>query len=176
MSLNKSSTASSVDTFLLDTYLDTCSTPVYLSSFSTSSYRNLNSFLPARWIDRDFFWTVNSFSTAGGSIKLLFSFLLICPSIVSSVDAFLLDTWLDTYLDTYSTPVYLSSFSTSSYRNLDSFLPARWIDRDFFWTVNSFSTAGGSIKLFFTFLLICPSTVSSVDAFLLDTWLDTFIC
>ena len=61
-------------------------------------------------------------------------------------------------LDTSSTPGYLSRFSTSSYRNLDSFTTARWIDRDFFWTLNNFSIAGGSIELLFRFLLICPST------------------
>ena len=62
------------------TILDTSLTPGYLLSFSTSSYRNHNSFSITRWIDWDFFWTLNSFSTASGSIKLLFSFLLICPS------------------------------------------------------------------------------------------------
>ena len=63
-----------------------------------------------------------------------------------------------TILDTSLTLGYLSSFSTSSYRNHDSFSTTRWIDRDFFWTLNSFSTASGSIKLLFSFLLICPST------------------
>ena len=62
-----------------------------------------------------------------------------------------------TILDTSLTPGYLSSFSTSSYRNLDSFSTVRWIDRDFFSTLDSFSTAGGSIELPFNFLLICPS-------------------
>ena len=43
---------------------NTSTTPGYLSSFSTSSYRNLNSFSTARWIDWDFFWILDSFSTA----------------------------------------------------------------------------------------------------------------
>ena len=46
---------------------------------------------------------------------------------------------------------------------------ARWINQDFFRILDSFLTAGGSIKLPFRFLLICPSTTSSVNAFLLDT-------
>ena len=49
-------------------------------------------------------------------------------------------------LDSFSTPSFLSSFSTSSYRNLDSFSTVRWIDRDFFWTLDSISTTGGSIE------------------------------
>ena len=66
--------------------------------------------------------------------------------------------FLKNYFQAISTPGYLSRFSTSSYRNLDSFSTARWIDRDFFWALNSFSTASGSIELLFRFLLIYPST------------------
>ena len=58
----------------------------------------------------------------------------------------------------FLTAGYLSSFSTSSYRNLDSFSTTRWIDKDFLWILNSFSTAGGSIELLFSLLLNCPST------------------
>ena len=62
-------------------------------------------------------------------------------------------------LDSFSTPGYLSSFSSSSYRNLDSFLIARWIDRDFFWILNSFSTAGGLIKLSLAFCWFVPRQI-----------------
>ena len=101
--------------------LDTSSTPSYLSSFSTSSYRNLDSFSTARWIDQDFFWILDSFSTAGGSIELFFSFLLICPSTdprqLHLSTPFLLYTWLDTCLDT-SRHLYLSSFTDLLYKGL----------------------------------------------------------
>ena len=86
-----------------------------------------------------------------------------------------LDNWLSCMLDCihicvfpywktvfkqshFLTAGYLSSFSTSSYRNLDSFSTTRWIDKDFLWILNSFSTAGGSIELLFSLLLNCPST------------------
>ena len=46
-------------------------------------------------------------------------------------------------LVTSSTPGYLSSFSTSSYRNLDSFSTVRWINRDFFWILDSCSINRG---------------------------------
>ena len=63
-------------------------------------------------------------------------------------------------LDTSSTPGYLSSFSTSFYHNLDSFSTARWIDRQTFWTLNSFSIAGGSIKLlYYLFCWIVPRQI-----------------
>ena len=42
--------------------------------------------------------------------------------------------------------------------NFDSFSTVRWINRDLFSTLDSFSTADGSIELFFSFLLICPLT------------------
>ena len=50
-------------------------------------------------------------------------------------------------LDTSSTPGYLSSFSTSSYRNLDSFSTVRWINRDFFWILDSCSINRGWLLL-----------------------------
>ena len=52
-------------------------------------------------------------------------------------------------LDTSLILGYLSSFSTSSYRNFDSFSIARWIDRDFFWILDSFSITGWSIEVGF---------------------------
>ena len=56
-------------------------------------------------------------------------------------------------LDSFLTPDYLSSFSPSFYRNLDSFSTARWIDWDFFWFLESFSTVGGLIELSLVFLM-----------------------
>ena len=41
-------------------------------AFQLLFYRNLDSFSIARWIDRQTFWTLDSFSTAGGSIELLY--------------------------------------------------------------------------------------------------------
>ena len=69
-------------------------------------------------------------------------------------------------LDTSSTLGYLSSFSTSSYHNLDSFSTTRWIDRQNFWTLYSFSTADGSIKLvYYLFCWFLPQQI-----------LDSYIC
>ena len=100
--------------------LDSFSTPDYLSSFSTSSYRNLDSFSTARWIDRDFFWILDSFLTTGRSIELSFSLLLICPSTdpreLHLSTPFLLDTWLDRCLDT-SQHLYLSRFTDLLYKS-----------------------------------------------------------
>ena len=87
-------------------------------------------------------------------------------------------------LDSFSTPGYLSNFSTSFYRNLDSFSIARWIDRQTFWTLNSFSTAGGSIELLYClFCWIIPRQIldSCISRCLLCsthglTLLDTSIC
>ena len=69
------------------------------------------------------------------------------------------------FLDTSSTPDHLSSFSPSSYRNLDSFSIARWIDRDFFWIFDSFSTVDGSIELPLAFCWFVPRQI-----------LENFIC
>ena len=63
-------------------------------------------------------------------------------------------------LDSFSTPGYLSSFSTSFYRNLDSVSTARWIDRQTFWTLDSFSTVGGLIELlYYPFCWIVPRQI-----------------
>ena len=82
-------------------------------------------------------------------------------------------------LDSFSTPGYLLSFSTSSYRNLDSFSTTKRIDRDFFWTLNSLSTASGLIELLFNLLLICPLADPRQLLLLMpfcSTPLDTSIC
>ena len=59
--------------------LDTSSTPSYLSSFYAFSYRNLDRSLIARWINRENSWILDSLSTAGGSIELLFLCLCFVP-------------------------------------------------------------------------------------------------
>ena len=59
--------------------LDTSSTPGYLSSFQTFSYRNLNRSSTTRWIDRESSWTLDSFSISGGLIELLFLCLYFIP-------------------------------------------------------------------------------------------------
>ena len=82
-------------------------------------------------------------------------------------------------LDTSSTPGYLSSFSTS-YLNLDSFSTAMWIDRQTFWTLDSFSIASGSIELlYYLFYWIVPRQLHLPKPIMLDTYstpLDTSIC
>ena len=110
--------------FLLEkrflSYLDTSSTPGYLSSFQTFSYHNLNRSLIAWWINRESSWTINSFSIAGGSIELLFSvfasFLNTSLTAVS-VDVVFLDTFLDRWLDT-SRHLYLSRITEALYMGL----------------------------------------------------------
>ena len=51
--------------------------------------------------------------------------------------------FLKNYFQAISTLGYLSRFSTSSYRNLDSFSTVRWINRDFFWILDSCSIDRG---------------------------------
>ena len=72
-------------------------------------------------------------------------------------------------LDTSLTSSYLSSFSTSSYHNLDSFSTTRWINRQTFWNLDSFLTASGSMSFFIIFFvelfLNRSLTVASVEAF-----------
>ena len=100
--------------------LHTSSTPGYLSSFQTFSYRNLNRSLIAWWINWESSWTLNSFSIAGGSIELLFSvfasFLNTSLTAVS-VDVVFLDTFLDRWLDT-SRHLYLSRITEAFYMRL----------------------------------------------------------
>ena len=85
-------------------------------------------------------------------------------------------------LDSFSTPGYLSSFSSSSYCNLDSFLIARWIDWDFFWILNSFSTARWIDQDFFWILDSFSIVGGSIELPLAFCWfvprqiLDSCIC
>ena len=60
------------------------------------------------------------------------------------------------YLDTSSTPGYLLSFQTFSYHNSDRSSTTRWIDQESSWTFDSFSIAGGSIKILFLCLCFVP--------------------
>ena len=87
--------------------LNTSSTLGYLSSFSSSSYCNLDSFSTTRWIDWDFFWILDSFSIVGGSIELLFLYLMVYFSTLSSTDGL-------TPFDTSSVKIYWGSIYTSS--------------------------------------------------------------
>ena len=75
------------------TILDTSLTPGYLLSFSTSSYRNHNSFSITRWIDWDFFWTLNSFSTADGLIEISSGPSTACRQLVDRSSFFLAFCW-----------------------------------------------------------------------------------
>ena len=92
-----------------------------------------------------------------------------------------LHTWLHSYLcfslleklflsnlDTSLTLGYLSSFSSSSYRNLDSFSTTRWIDQDFFWILDSFLTASGSIELPLAFCWFVPRQI--LDSCIYRCW------
>ena len=121
-------------------------------------------------------------------LKMLFGSLVELHAWLHSYLCFsLLEKLFLSNLDTSSTPGYLSSFSPFSYHNLDSFSIARWIDRDFFWILDSFLTAGGSIELPLAFCWFVPrqildncicrcfgfSTPGSIDVL---TPLDTSIC
>ena len=89
-------------------YLDTSSIPprplAICWAFKLYSYRNLNKSSIARWIDRESSWTIDSFSTVGGSIELLFLCLYFVPRHL--LDGFIcrrcfLDTFLNRWLDTF---------------------------------------------------------------------------
>ena len=96
--------------------------------------------------------------------RWFWGFLMLIESLVE------LHAWLHSYLcfppleklflsnlNSFSTPGYLTSFSTSFYRNLDSFSTARWINQQTFWTLDSFSIAGRSIELlYYLFYWIVP--------------------
>ena len=89
--------------------LDTSSTLGYLSSFSTSSYRNLNSFSTARWIDQQTFWTLDSFSTTSGSIEpFYYLFRWITPwQILDSCNCRRLLCSTPLSVKIYWTPIYM---------------------------------------------------------------------
>ena len=79
------------------------------------------------------------------------------------------------FLDTSSTPSYLLSFSTSSYHHLDSFLTARWIDRQSFWPLDSWWIDRASLLSFqLNWSLINPQQLHLSKPFMLDAYLDTF--
>ena len=64
-------------------YLDTSSIPprhpAICRALRLCSYRNLDRSSTTRWIDQESSWTLNSFSIASGSIKLLFLCLCFVP-------------------------------------------------------------------------------------------------
>ena len=108
--------------------LDISSTPGYLSSFQTFSYRNLNKSSTTRWIDQESSRSFDSFSIAGGLIELLFcvfASFLDTSLIAASVDVVFLDTVLDRCLDT-SWQLYLSRITEALYIGLS------WSDSYFF--------------------------------------------
>ena len=82
----------------------------YLPNFSTSFYRNLDSFLTARWINRQTFWTLDSWWINRAS---LLSFLLNCSSTAASAEAYyawhLLDTSRHLYLSRFTELLYICS-------------------------------------------------------------------
>ena len=93
-------------------------------------------------------------------LKMLFGSLVELHASLHSYLCFsLLEKLFLSNLDTSSTPSYLSSFSSSSYRNLDGFLTARWINWDFFWILDSFLTANGSIELPLAFCWFVPRQI-----------------
>ena len=97
--------------------LDTSSTPGYLLSFQTFSYRNLNRSSTTRWIDQESSWPFDSFSIVGGSIELLFcvfASFLDTSSIAAFVDVVFLNISLNRCLDT-SRHLYLSRITEALY-------------------------------------------------------------
>ena len=60
--------------------LDTSSIPCYLSSFLSFFLSQSRQLLNTQWIDRESSCLLNSFSTVGGSIELLFLYLMVCSS------------------------------------------------------------------------------------------------
>ena len=63
--------------------LNTSSTPCYLSSFSSFFISQSRQLLDTWWIDRESSCLLDSFSTSGGSIKLLFMDLMSCSLILA---------------------------------------------------------------------------------------------
>ena len=64
-------------------WLDTSSTPYYLLSFSSFFISQSRQLLDTWWIDRESSCLLDSFSTLGGSIELLFLDLMSCSLILA---------------------------------------------------------------------------------------------
>ena len=98
--------------------------------------------------------------------KMFFGSLVVLHAWLHSYLCFsLLEKLFLSNLDTSRHLAYLSRSLVVCYRNRDSCLDSWWIDRENSWTLNSFSTAGGSIKILFSFCWIVPRQL-----------LDSFIC
>ena len=83
--------------------LDTSSTPGYLSSFQTFSYRNLNRSSTTRWIDRESSWTLIAsryLMDRSSFCSCAVTLFLDTSSTASSADVVFLDTFLNRWLDT----------------------------------------------------------------------------
>ena len=89
-------------------WLDTSSIPCCLSSFLIFFLSQSRQLLDTWWIDRESSCLLNSFLTPGGSIELLFLYLLVCSStphwyLLLSMTIFLTPSSIDvsTPLDTF---------------------------------------------------------------------------
>ena len=81
-------------------------------------------------------------------------------------------TVLKSWLDTSSIASYLSSFLSQSRQLLDTW----WIDREYSYLLDSFSTPSGSIKLLFLDLIPCCSIPQlSTTIFSIPTSIDSSI-
>ena len=112
-----------------------------------------------------------------GFILLIWSLVELHAWLHSYLCFSLLEKLFLSNLDSFSTPSYLLSFSTSSYHHLDSFLTARWIDRQSFWPLDSWWIDWASLLSFqLNWSLINPQQLHLLKPFMLDAYLDTFIC
>ena len=106
-------------------WLDTSSIASYLSRFLSFFLSQSRQHLDTWWIDRDWVCILDSFSTPGGSIELLFLILMCCSSIpprhLNCRRAF---PWhlLDRYLDTYICRDLLAALCKSPVRSGTHFL------------------------------------------------------
>ena len=102
-------------------WLDTSSIPCYLSSFLSFFLSQSWQLLDTWWIDRESSCLLDSFSTAGGSIELMFLYLMVCSStppgyLYLSKTNFLTPLLIDvtTILNTSSIEIYWGFIYTSS--------------------------------------------------------------
>ena len=123
--------------------LDTCSTPGYLSSFQTFSYRNLNRSSTTRWIDRESSWTLDSFSISGGLIELLFLCLYFIPRHL--LDGFICRRCLSQHLPRQMAQhLYLSRITE------DLYIGSSWFGSHFLDLSRSVYTCSSPKSLFLT--------------------------
>ena len=156
--------------------LDTSSIPCCLSSFLSFFISQSRQLLDTQWIDRESSCLLDSFSTGGGQIELLFLQLMDCSSTVVSIpvsiDDHFLDTCLDSYLDT-SRHLHLSRFIVGQYnllvRSATHFLRSLSRQLSFFLsqTLSSHSNVNpqGFFKLFQDFPHLISFLSLSIRAF-----------